>query len=1040
MQSRGDSVSSFDTGEASSALQQIRNEILNARAFSEMMPICGKIKNLRTTHEPIRFWELCNDFFFRFVNLFDLSTINLADQRELVFLLVSLSLEDSKGIYPEESSGTRHIEFIQHELRRKLKAMMRQIGIADRWGLLQDLEVDLIKRLLNKPTDSVFVTVSTLGMRSDSIDDALWKVARSNSEVSEIAICTIIDLGVPTSNEVKAKNLRNELIALGRIKLNQNQLNAVTHIIWYLCGPDGMDLVLDAIEKVESMEVRSYDLSMIFAGAAKAIDRCPALSPFHQQVWEVFRRNRPIINMNASFAFGCQSPEPIRDYLEWLVEYSTQDDQNIHYSITKSRISELFKPQHLDGFDLVDKDRISFVLQQIATKDSGVTGGYATTSLDAKQSSIQWLQCLGRDDFDNLNTAVILEETNPYVAHRMADLLSASIQNSFSRELCQQLELASRLDDNDNENSFRQAAVMRLAHASESREAFLSVTRFGYLHQGKVQLSVIDALTDLAIARISQGDSDVFELIFGMISERSAKHHREAGVTALCRLISNGFISSNEANCLWQIAEDQSLDAFSRGSAYVALGSANVKANNEQLQWLREKAFLNDFEHQPEAFEGLLLRKCLYISDYPEAAAFLGCTYEDDQFRIKEPRQVSPWQAHMLAHLYLKDQSHTATAIECILKHASGTAVHQITWAIEQLGECQPAGVLEQLCQRVLASNTRGRADTELLQTLGIVSPKLVAGIVDSGVWRDWLEPGRHALVENLKINTQDESDTIEKAVGCYTAFISDPSFQVRRAAYRGFARLAPEAFALYLNVLSTNEDPELISRAAEGIRWLPSNNFDNDFIDRSGLASHPLPEIRDIAKNAITERRNREWCDLYANELEVAVKENRLDAREFRLGLALEMIGDDETIKRLRKLSSDRFVKPRIRFWLLGILKAVEKQWKKTLGQSAQPWSFIRGSVEKVKGRLYLEDGHREIQAIVHLWKHERKNLSDKYSWGGVLELLEADYFRLDTLRTAELRIQDRKSSKIQVWESTWSSNNKPWLTFSSNSPWPED
>lgn len=1033
-------MSSSDTSESSAEDRSTLEKIQSAETLAELMPTLRDIDNSRATEDPRTFWELCGEFFFRVKALFDPTSDTLAVQREIISRLVSLSLEDVSKLEPESPNRRRDSQFIQYELRRTLKTLTRKIEVSDRWDIFHGLEDELSGRLLHEPNDAVFATVSTVGMRSSEIANALWQVARSESGMADSAICTIIDLGVPKDEETSGRDLRSELIGLGRTKLNDDRLQAVKHIVWYLCGPDGMDLVLDAMAKSEGTEDRDFSVDMIFSGAAHAIDRCDASSPFHQQVWEVFRRNKATINMNASFAFGCQTPEPIRDYLDWLVEDSSRGNQDIQFSVTDSRISELFKPQHLDGYDLVDTSRIVPVLKQIAAKDSGITGRFVTPSLDAKKSSVQWLQCMAVEELDDLNTSIVLEETNPYVAHRVAELLSTSIQSRFSKALCDQIESAAKLDGDDNENFFRQSAVIQLAHASETRDAFCAMTKFGYLHRGNVLLSVIDALTELAIARIAAGDPDVPELILGMISENSAQHHREAGVATLCNLVSNGDVDSNIANRLWEFAGDQTLDSFSRASCFVVLASPAVTADDEQLRWLREKAFSRNFEQQPEAFEGLLLRKGIPISDYPEAAEFLGCSYIEDQFQIREPSKVSAWQAYMLAHLYRMEPKRTVRAIESILEFASSESVHQVTWAIEERESNQPATVMERLHDRVLMSNTRGRAETDLIRTLGIISPDSIVKIVLSGAWCHWLEPGRLALVENARLSRGVEPVNSKAARDVYAAFIRDPSFQVRRVAYRQFARLHAEAFALHLQVLSTSTEPDLLSRAAEGIRWLPSGRFDDDFIRGSGLETHPLPEIREIARNAILERRNREWCDGYTNEIEMSVRDNRLAAREFRVGLAIETIGDDETLKRLRKLMSEPGVKPRIRFWLKGLIKAVDKQWKKTLGQSAKPWSFLRGSVQMMEGKVYLAELDKEISVTVHLWKHERKSLSEKYSWGGILEPLDSTASDFFDLGEAELRLPDRGTCRIHVSGSTWSSNHNARLSFFSNSPWPEE
>ena len=133
------------------------------------------------------------------------------------------------------------------------------------------------------------------------------------------------------------------------------------------------------------------------------------------------------------------------------------------------------------------------------------------------------------------------------------------------------------------------------------------------------------------------------------------------------------------ADRLWEIADDNTLDDFSRASALTVLGSPIVTADENQLQWLREKAFSKTFDQQPEAFEGLLLRKGISESEFPNAAAFLGCTYLDGRFELKEPNHVTTWQAYMLAHLYRMEPNRTCGVITSILEHSPAESVHQIT-------------------------------------------------------------------------------------------------------------------------------------------------------------------------------------------------------------------------------------------------------------------------------------------------------------------------------------------------------------------------
>ena len=849
-----------------------------------------------------------------------------------------------------------------------------------------------------------------------------------------------MDLGIPRRIHKNEPDLQSELFSLGFKHLKEDRLDAVTHIVWYLCGPDGMELAYEALQTVDGREDHSYAVDLVFSAAAHAINRCDSCSPWHERFWTIFRRNRKVINMNASFAFGCQIPNPVADYLEWITKSEDRNRHEIDLSITKSRIGELYKPEHLDGFNLVDIGRVVPILKQVAVQDSKIKGRSVTPSLDGKRAAIQWMQCLGCEDVYQLSVSVAIEETNPYSAHGMAEFLSFSPQPTFDRSLCEQIVTAQMRDNDENEDFFRQSAVVQLAHASESREAFIAMTRFGYLHHGEVLLSFVNALADLAFARISQGDTDIFDRLLVMTSGNSASHHRKAGVSVLCRLASAVEVDSHVANQLWQFTNDSSLDTYSRSIAIIAVGNPKVVATEPQLVWLRTKAFSDDFEHQREALEGLFERGQVSNDDYPRIAPLLGARLDGGCFQVENAHQSTDWQAYMLGQIYRLNAGIAHQAVVSILEKAAMTAVHQLTHAIEEYGNQQPPEVLEKLRDRVVNVNTRGRADTELIRVLSAVSVNSIVDIVADACWVDWLEPARIALADGLNWPDGSLAHSDAKILSLFAALIRDPSVQVRRTAYRRFAQVNPDEFAMHLEMLASSGEPTFISRAAEGIRWLPAQEFSDNFVRRSALDCHVLPEVREIARDAITERRSRNWCREYMNEIKFAVKANRLDKREFRLAGAVKAIGDDETLQQLHDLLTSSDIKPRIRFWLEGLRKAVAKQWKTTLGKNAEPWTLLRGSVLMLSGQIVLPESSKVIEATVHLWKHERKNLTERYSWGGIIEPQDGSVSDFHDLGEVELRLPSREQRRIRVSASAWSSSHNVRLSFFSNDPWPEE
>src|SRR5205085_1803162 len=120
-----------------------------------------------------------------------------------------------------------------------------------------------------------------------------------------------------------------------------------------------------------------------------------------------------------------------------------------------------------------------------------------------------------------------------------------------------------------------------------------------------------------------------------------------------------------------------------------------------------------------------------------------------------------------------------------------------------------------------------------------------------------------------------------------------DGLYAVRRAAYRGLSRQAPDALQMACDAWARSPILHLRQRAAEMCGWLSGDAFPEFF---AILRSDPELLVRKAAERAHSERRERSWARAYlarVREVRGTTIEEMVAA--WRYGQALIAVGDDE-------------------------------------------------------------------------------------------------------------------------------------------------
>lgn len=952
-----------------------------------------------------------------------------------VHQLLPLCLQSKVEQDKENEAGPGQTATSLYRFRDLLGDWVRSFPIDHRLKLVDALHERLNANLSASTSTIEFSVVSAIGYRTDAIVSKLLTIARSKGEFSKKAIGTLIELGVGPDD-------RHEIIALVRDLLHEHgPIQCVRVAVSTLCGPEDIDLAKELVLAASSLDPKTYDKAMALTAAANAVDRCPSGWSIHEEMWQLLREHRETIKMNAQFAFGCETPNAVSDYLSWMTDRADISDPDINIEISYSRIEELTKPGHLKGFDLANNGRVRDCLQHFATKDTEIKGMCATTALRSKKDAWELLQCLSDDPLDDLLFDAVWNETSSSASHSVAVVAASAQIARFDSRLCDKIRSqAFHASDVEEGQWARELGLIELAHGSGTSEAYDAVLEFAYLHNGDVLQSFVDAIVDLAIHRMRLGDTNVISRLLSKTDVRCDSHHRAAAVSAFCEIMIRGEMSESDSSHVWAFLSDTTLDDLAHRDSLEAIACSDVPIAEDNLVVVCNLALTDSSDLGWRAWEVLIRRQLLDTNDLmSQLLVRLEMSDSAVGVRFLTPQAVNSWQAYLAGLLFTQQVERFSPSICDLLAMSRPDCVHQVIEPIEGNAGGLTSDLRASLVKCVVASNNSGRTDTVVTRLLGRVAPRELLELVDSSAWREWMPAGRVALCEAVVSAGSTVDDGIERPSQCLIEFMRDAEFAVRRVAYRGLAKLDQQTLIDTIESWSAATNPELTSRAAEGIRWISLSHLTDEDLRNFGFQWHSDPKVRELATDAITDRRDRQWASEYFANVKNAAELNLLSAPVYRRGRALIALGDDECIEQIEKLLVDSPISPRIRKWLVRLRKELKKAWKQKTAKWCDPWMHAVGTLEHLPARLRDDEGN-EYETEIWLWRQERRTQSERYSWGGTVPSFDdrSKGFFIHVKDRFRLRIDGRSEATVQVFGTHMSSQQSTRLTFFGASEYP--
>ncbi len=924
--------------------------------------------------------------------------------------------------------------FAGHEFRELLKDWIygfpqNQIG-----PLREFVLNDVCKRLRTEPTKELLWVVAAIGYRSDEVTDIVRPILFQRGDLSDLALGVFAGLGANLEDRDVLLDCVQDKLATGE------ETRGMIIAIQELVGPHRIELATEflrrAAEKSFAAEY-SHDFALTVSTVTTAVNRCPADMAAHNQIWGILRHHFKTVRATDKYASSCNTNAVVPDCVQWLLNDEVDGNREIGDYSLMSHLGKLTKPEQLAGWDEVSSSELADFLRSVAISDSKMKGQYATTVSRLKKETWETALTLGKSNVIGWIDAAIMNESNPYVAHDVADIVACLQIDEPPRRLLAAIVSSEKVDD-DNGHFFRQTGFIEIARSSGSRQAFESLLHFQLTQGDAVLLSTIDAITDVSVSRIDAGDTDVVEKVLEMTSPSVPKHNRDAAVSVFSKLSKKRLVAKTQSERLRDFVTRDDIHEYSRRETMEAIGFFESLDSEKWSDWVRRIARSdNDEELRFRACESLIRQGWLIAED--EVWLFKHLGLAENEFGIRVEGTVNGWQAFLIGLLFQGDRIRFCGPVSTIIAECQTDVVYQVLNSLRFLGTACPTAIADTLARRILTTNNKASADTEFFRVLGEVAPSKTLSLAKAANWSGWLVEARVALCESIwNVGRNDES-IYPEAKECLQQFMQDAAFPVRRSACRALADLDMSALETVCRIWQQSTDVDLRKRAAEAMEWFPADSYPDEMIEEFGFGWDAERSVREIWKTVLLNRRQRGWANQYTARLVSACGAgNHSVLTEYRYGRALARIGDDACITRLEELLATDALCPNVKHWLEKIAKETRQNWRKVTEAWPQPWSTEKGTIEELDAEILIQDGGPHPVRLF-LWCHHRSGPSDLCEWGGVAKFVDGrSRFGLALATQLEIRIAGRSPAFATVFGYHFGSHANAQLTFGGKSPYP--
>jgi hypothetical protein len=903
----------------------------------------------------------------------DLAREDFRATRSLIYESVipfCVRAETDEGIHRKAASSN---------LRELLAEWIDQWPPSTRGELRDSVLKKVCDALENAPTKEAIWTIGVVGYRDNQVLEALWPIAERSDALGDTAIGTLAGLRVNGES-------RHLLTSMFRVKAGSGLRFGLMYALQELAGIELLDFLLTLVDAPGTQSTLPNDVPflLLLGILSKIPERNPDDRTLQDRVWQSIRAHPMEALSSPEIGGSCDTQATVLDHAKWTIDSATPNLRPEMRDIQYQRLADLVRPRQLAGWNDIPYQQFLPILRRDACEDTRLTGQYVTTAVRRKvdafetalglggEEPLKWLDdSVGRESNRHVQE-MVLKAAAAFQIEPLPECVVTLVRNEFNATSDQAGELVAR------------AAATRLAQSAGTREAFDLLLQSGLTFNGSVLLTTAAALADVSIARIEAGDSDIKTRLLDQAVNGLAERHRDTAINALCVLASLKKLDASFSQPIVNLIDDKELKEHTRCKAIEALGFL-PPASSDELDAFLIRLSETQGEIGFRAMEAIIRRGRQRRPGDPFFAERLNLKVADQTCSFTRPEKVNGWQAFLIGLLYQADPVRFAPAISDVLLHCGSDAAFRVYGAVTQIGLDTPVVVIDAVVGRIRQRFRLNSVETSLFDVLASIAPDRLISENWAADWNSWLPQGRSVLCDAIGTIAREPAEMRGGAIVTLSALALDSTFPVRRAAFRAFSRIDPDALASTCRRWSRSDNVELRKRAAEATAWLPRQLVDDNTIEKIGLAEDQERAVRKIAKDALRSRLQREWAELYLDRvLSVASGSNQALLSAYRFGRALTKLGDDDSRRRLAFHIASNKLSSNVVHWLNGLIKAIDNRWKQETRKWPEPWFASEGAVEELDGQVILQDGE-SYEAHFSLWCSWSTGPSETTEWGGV-------------------------------------------------------
>lgn len=751
-------------------------------------------------------------------------------------------------------------------VRQAFRRWLDQYPETDRIRIHEAALDRLQGRLKQDPTPGACWLVSSLGYRREDITAVLWDVAEQHdNEIGDSALAALANTG---ASAMAVERYIAILSDRGARRWN----TALRAGYRYHADARLVDVISRHWLSIESDTLSDFDRMVVLDVLVTAAER-DATGHMADAIWDLLdglARRYPetyvlILRMGSGIAGKCDSSHVIPSLLKFL----GLDTAGRHRELLYRRLADSIRPRQLAGWEQAIEPHIREIIQTDACQDSKTQGNWRTVDMDVKLFAWDTALCLDIGDLPGWVEPTLTAESNPevaaYVMYRIGCLKLSELPQQVQNWLTEPFDKRTH----SQEEWSRRIAAIRVAHSSPSDSGFAALLHCGLNIDDSALQPTADALANVACALVQVGNTTVAERLITTYRTSEHQHQRSAAAQAIATLAAENLISGVALLEVVETLDDEERSPLERGYIISALGYApDITLSQDLLDqfahWGRERTedWLSLF-----AIEALARRGDLRL--YPDLMASRLNMLREGSSWVFRPAQEKrdDRAAYFMCLLYQRYPQEFADVLASWITEGEWYYAEPIVEYLadrKRMSDEPISPVIQQgLIARVIQRQRRNYAEREIIQQLDLLAPELLLETNWLAHWNTWWSISRAAIADAIGRAAQSQSDRTTRAVELLEPLTHDAEYEVRRAAYRAWARCSPASLVKAGQFWATMPETNARLRAAETLAWFSTVD---DSVDALALrlGDDPEPAIRQAAEAALAERQEHAWSTNY--------------------------------------------------------------------------------------------------------------------------------------------------------------------------------